>query len=98
MAKFILYADDANIIITADTLAEIEAIFNQLSPALVKWVANNELLLNVRKTNYMIFTRRRNINLESFIPKAANVPIERKLVARFLGVLISNTLYKQHAL
>ena len=50
LAKFILYADDANIIITADTLAEIEAIFNQLSPALVKWVANNELLLNVRKT------------------------------------------------
>jgi hypothetical protein len=46
LAKFILYADDANIIITADTLPEIEAIFSQLSPALVKWVENNELLLN----------------------------------------------------
>ena len=96
LAKFILYADDANIIITADTLPELEAIFNQLSPALVKWVANNELLLNIKKTNYMIFTRRRNIDFNSFVPKVANIPIEHKKVAKFLGVLIDDKLTWEH--
>ena len=97
LAKFILYADDANIIITADSLTEIETIFRQLSQALVAWVGNNELLLNTRKTNYMIFTRRRNISLDTFVPKMGSTPIERKSVAKFLGVLVDDKLsWKRH--
>ena len=38
----------------------------------------------------MIFTRRRNLNIQSFIPKIANRPIEHKTVTRFLGVLVDD--------
>ena len=92
LAKFILYADDANIILTGDTITEISSKFSELSDALVNWVSSNELLLNIKKTNYMIFTRKRNLNLENFNPKIANVQIERKQVARFLGILIDEKL------
>ena len=97
LVKFILYADDANIIITADTLAEIEVLFEQLSTALVSWVSNNGLLLNIRKTNYMIFTKHRQPNIESLVLKVGGIQIERKTVARFLGVLIDDKLsFSQH--
>ena len=92
LAKFILYADDANIIITGSHISEIATSFNELSQNLVQWVSANELALNIRKTNYMLFTRARNLNLDSFAPKIANIPIERKRVARFLGVLVDDRL------
>ena len=37
-AKFILYADDANIILTADTIEQINVQLVKLSENLVKWV------------------------------------------------------------
>ena len=97
LAKFILYADDANIIITGNSIPEIMTKFNEVSCALVDWVSHNELLLNAKKTNYMLFSRSRNINMGMFVPKLANVPIERKNVARFLGVLVDDKLsWKYH--
>ena len=56
-AKFILYADDANIIITANTIEEINNQVNELVQSLVKWVKCNGLVLNLKKTQYMIFSR-----------------------------------------
>ena len=64
-AKFILYADDSNIILTAST---IEEVFEQLETSvknLVEWV--NGLALNLKKTKYiyMIFSLFRSIELPS---------------------------------
>ena len=96
-AKFILYADDANIILTGNTMQEIEAQFTELSSTLVKWVSQNGLSLNIKKTNYLIFTRKKNLNLNAFVPKIYNTAIERKSAARFLGVLIDDKLtWTQH--
>ena len=92
IAKFILYADDANIIISGNNISEISTKFCELSKALVDWVSQNELLINTKKTYYMIFTRSRNLNMEAFVPKIANIPIRRTTVARFLGVLIDDKL------
>ena len=90
-AKFILYADDANIILTADSIEAINTQLNVLISALVNWVQSNGLALNLKKTKYMIFSRSRQIDLPSplVICKAA---IERKREARFLGVILDETL------
>ena len=92
MIKFILYEDDANIIITGDNIAEIETKFYKLSRALTTWVSSNGLALNLKKTNYMIFTKNKKIPPNNFIPKLNNIPIERKSVTRFLGVLLDDRL------
>ncbi len=55
MARFILYADDANIILTAASIEEINEQLTQLSKILLKWVSCNGLALNLKKTHYMIF-------------------------------------------
>ena len=92
IAKFILYADDANIIITGANLCQIAALFEELAQNLVKWVGVNGLALNIKKTNYMLFTRARNVNFDQFVPRIAGTVIERKHVVRFLGVLVDDKL------
>ena len=95
LAKFIMYADDANIILTGNSLDEVYDQLNILTAALVKWVDNNGLALNLKKTNYMIFTRQRNINYRETV--ISGVKIERKSEARFLGVIIDENLtWSQH--
>ena len=90
-AKFILYADDANIILTADTIDAISCQLAILIENLVKWVKSNGLALNLKKTKYMIFSQTKNIDLPSplIIEKTA---IERKSGTRFLGVIIDESL------
>ena len=63
IAKFILYADDANIIITGNNGTEVDAQLRNLCKILLKWVDCNGLCLNLKKTKYMIFSRSRNLEL-----------------------------------
>ena len=56
LADFILYADDANIIISGENIYEVEEQLDRLTGTLVEWVNANGLLLNLRKTNYMLFS------------------------------------------
>ena len=48
-AKFILYADDANIIITTDTVEQASEQIEILTKNLVNWVNSNGLVLNLKK-------------------------------------------------
>ena len=57
LAKFILYADDANIVITANNVEDLHRQTQDLIDTLVKWVDCNMLALNIDKTKYMIFCR-----------------------------------------
>ena len=94
-AKFILYADDANILLTGKCIAEIEEQFLELSTALLKWGDCNGLALNLKKTNYMIFSRQKIHNTRNLF--IANTLIERKTEARFLGVVVDDKLsWSQH--
>ena len=96
LVKFILYADDANIFITGKNMAEIEEKFTQLSNAIFDWVGANGLSLNIKKTNYIIFSQKGTLDY-TFQPKINGKPIEQKQAARFLGVIIDNKLnWNQH--
>ena len=74
VAKFILYADDANIIITGSNVLEIMTKINQLIDILIKWVYSNGLALNLKKTCYMIFSKRR-VDLSSLHIRIDNTTI-----------------------
>ena len=94
LAKFILYADDANIIITGDHMHEIEEQLDLLTNSLVKWVNANGLLLNLRKTNYMLFSRK--TIRQSPLVTINNVNIIRVHEAKFLGVILDEKLSWSH--
>ena len=91
IAKFILYADDANIIVTGSSIHEILTQVNCLTDVLIKWVHSNGLALNLKKTCYMIFSRKR-IDPTNVQLKIDNEIIERKSEARFLGVIVDEKL------
>ena len=90
LAKFILYADDANIIVTGNNMLEIEEKIAQLNIKLVRWVNSNGLMLNLKKTHFMIFSRQK-IEQNPII-KINNFPIKRVHEARFLGVIVDDKL------
>ena len=91
IAKFILYADDANIIITGYNAQEIIAQIGHLTTTLMKWVNCNGLALNLKKTCYMVFSRKR-IDTSTLQVKIDNSIIEQKTEARFLGVIVDENL------
>ena len=88
VAKFILYADDANIIVSGFTIEKVYQKIQDLTSCLVKWVNCNGLALNLIKTKYMIFTRKRTYAEQSI--RINNVLIERKSTEKFLGVIFNN--------
>ena len=96
LARFILYADDANILITGVTTDEVIAKTNKVIQVLCDWVDCNRLLLNLKKTHYMIFSRSRRV-IPDFNLKIDNVAIKRETETKFLGVIIDDGLtWKKH--
>ena len=90
LAKFILYADDANIIITGSCHEEVYSKARELSNELVHWVNINGLSLNLKKTIYMTFGGTRKTSNERFF--IGDTEIEHKTETRFLGVIIDDKL------
>ena len=90
LAQFILYADDANIIISGNSTVEIEEKINILCERLMEWVRVNGLLINLKKTNYMLFSRKSIANLPRVVMN--NVNITRVDKAKFLGVILDDKL------
>ena len=89
-ATWIMYADDANIIVTGENMDEINRKISVLAGKLVQWVGSNGLALNLKKTTYMIFSRQRNLQTNDIYIN--NKKIEHVHEARFLGVIIDKKL------
>ena len=58
--KFIFFADVANIIVTGDSVDELQSKINLLRSCLDKWVRINGQKLNIKKNKFMVFTNKKN--------------------------------------
>ena len=90
LAKFIFFADDANVIITGSDITEIKRKLEIILQKLENWVDLNGLKMNLKKTKYMIFSNRRDI--EDIDIRISNTKIERTYEERFLGVIMDSKL------
>ena len=91
IAKFVMYADDANIIISGSNMNEIQSKIEQLSNRLQNWVKQNGLKMNLKKTKYMIFANK-NVKFGSVDVFLDGTKIERVIHERFLGVILDDKL------
>ena len=66
-AKFILYADDANIILSGESIDIKVRELYVLIENLTIWVKSNGLALNLKKTKYMIFSRKNDYKFKKTI-------------------------------
>ena len=96
--KFLLYADDTNILCeNTDANAIIETI-NMEMPKIMEWLKSNKLHINVNKTVAMLFhTRQKCVNIdENSIVIDGNI-IPSTTNTKFLGINIDNNLtWKAH--
>lgn len=53
--KMANYANDTNVIFTADNTTELRQFVNEYTTLLSDWLMTNKLQLNTTKTNYIIF-------------------------------------------
>ena len=96
IANYIFYADDANIIVTADNYLDLKLKLNTVLQQIDSWVLNNGLKLNVKKTNYMVFTNRHNVEKDLNI-SLNGIKIESTERERFLGVIMDTSMtWKLH--
>ena len=58
MEKFVLYADDINIIVTTDIFDETIRIANTVLAEVGNWFGINHLTLNSKKAQFIIFHRK----------------------------------------
>ena len=97
LAKYIFFADDANILVTGNSLLDIKDKLNAVIAAIDIWVKCNGLKLNVKKTKYMVFSNKRDIDYSSLQLFLNGKCLERSEKERFLGVIVdSNINWKTH--
>ena len=87
--KTIMFADDTNLFLSGKNISDIEKQFNKELIILTEWFNSNLLSLNIKKTSYIVFSNKRNINVNLLL---SGVQISRVDDTRFLGVVISSNL------
>ncbi len=93
--KFILFADDTNILITGENLQQLLSTLTIEISQLKKWFDSNKLSLNLTKTKIMLFG---NCNRSEHIQvQIEGVNLERVYENKFLGVIIDDRIcWKPH--
>ena len=92
---FVLFADDTTIMYSCDDFNQLQSTLEAEGNKVIEWLKANKLVINLTKTQSMLFSFKRgnpnfSLNLENAI-------IEEQQVTTFLGVLIDNKLtWKSH--
>ena len=93
LAKFIIFADDTNLFFKHKDLETLINIIHTEIVKIVSWFKINKPSLNIKKTNFIIFSPKRKLippnNLQLLID---NVSIEQVDKTKFLGVVINSKL------
>ena len=91
----ILFADDTNLFSSGTNLDTMESINNDELSHIYEWLKVNKLYLNMKKTQYMIFTKNKRKSSTDLKMDGNDIHEVRK--SKFLGVLIDNKLnWKDH--
>ena len=86
--KFILFADDTNIFCCDRDLNKLIRVINVELEKIHMWFSGNRLSLNVAKTKYMFFGKRK-VTVDISIKMNKEV-INRVSVTKLLGVMIDD--------
>ena len=89
--KHILYADDTTLYLAGPNLKVLSKQVNHDLEGLSNWFKANKLTLNIKKTNYMIFTNKKDKLLNITI-EIGGTEIKQVSCTKFLGIYLDNLL------
>jgi len=87
----ILFADDTSIFMSHTDVQYLQNNFNDEIDKLIDWLYNNKLVLNLDKTNFMVFTNMQ-IDKNNIVVKIKDTEIKRVNSLKFLGIIIDDKL------
>ena len=92
----LFFADDSNMFVTGNNPDELVRTMHEEIIKVVDWLKLNKLSLNLKKTHFMLFHKKRDkVNLSEEL-RIDSVKIDRVEKTKFLGVIIDDTLSFQH--
>ena len=92
---FTLFADDTTLSMSGDKLDELTQKVNIELAKVLDWLIVNKLIVNLTKTNSMLFTNKREGRILNI--KAHNTILEQKSECKFLGIIIDDDIsWKAH--
>ena len=95
LLKFIQFADDTTLIFSCANFDQMQNILESEIKKVIEWLKVNKLILNVEKTQVMLFSFKKNNPKLSL--KIGDTEIEEKSETNFLGVQLDNKLtWKAH--
>ena len=74
---FYLFADDTNISYEAENIYQLQRVINKELKKVKTWLDVNKLLLDIDKTNYIIFKSPQHSSSETVSIKIGNLPVKR---------------------
>ena len=95
LLKFIQFADDTTLVFSSPNIEHLNEILQIEGNKVIKWLNANKLIINLSKTNCMLFSNKRG---EPQIRiKLDDTELEVQTESTFLGVIIDNKLtWKSH--
>jgi hypothetical protein len=93
IADIILFADDTNMFFSHSSFDTLLTLVNNELLKISKWFKLNKLSLNIKKTNYILFSSKRKTLTDRRINIAIDgINILEVTKIKFLGVVINQTL------
>ena len=91
--KITIYADDTNVVVGADSPRELESKITAVLIQLAKWYSNNQLVINVKKTNIILFNYIQNFEGVSYEGNYIKFVQSTKILGLYVD---SNLKWKTH--
>ena len=92
----IMFADDTNLFLQDHDLVQLQNRFNEELKKVSSWIKLNKLSLNISKTHCLLFTRKKQSDLQIEL-KIDDTPVQLSNRTKFLGVILSDDLsWKYH--
>lgn len=95
--KIQLYADDVSIIYKSDNTSSLNKVMNDDLLSIYEWFTANKLVMNVKKTNYMLFHhKQRRLDTNNIDINVAGNKVERVETFKYLGLHLDSQLNWHH--
>lgn len=92
-AKAILYADDTALLISCNSVAEAQTLASEDLARTLRWFNTNKLVLNIKKTKFLIFSSR-----QKHLSHVCNLKVDGKALCqvdayKYLGVTLDSSIH-----
>ena len=97
ISEFILFADDTNVFYSDSELPVSVNVINNEMKNLSEWFLANRLTINIKKSNYIIFTPQQSRKMLDLSVEINNHKLVRVKETTFLGIILDEHLcWKSH--